>query len=995
MSDRDIKATDIKATGIKATDIKGTDIKGTGIKGTGIKGTDSKAGDQADDGGNGIGATIGQVVRTAANVVEYVRFGGLETGEEPSPYDVTLRTPVLSLRRYFTDDTPAGAAPILLVPPLMLSADVWDVSPSTSAVGHLRRSGLDPWVVDFGDPAVEPGGNMRTVTDHVLAVSDAIAHVTATTGLPVHIGGYSQGGLFCYQAAALRKTDGIASIFALGSPMEPLSLPGIDLPEEVFDAISKFGIGVLSKTGLPGWASANLFSWTSPIATAKQRLQYLAALGDRDALLPRERQRRFLANDGWIAFPGPAIAEVMESMTNERFVRGGLVFDGRAVSMSDITCPVLIFTGQYDAFAPPRAVRDVIKGLPRAQVWECSMPTGHFGLGVGSRANRETWPTVHRWVGWIAGDNERPDNLIDAREAGLIEREEATTGGTVRQVLNLGTAGVRAAPGLVREVIDRVSGSVTDLTTEALDQVPRLLKLERVGPATTVSYGSLLAEAAEQDPSAVSLLYRGHAYTRADIEAEVDDLVLRLLRVSVRRGEHVGVLTESGAALLSTTAALSRIGAVAVLLRPGSDTRAELQLSRTRRILVDAAGLPGLAGIEDVTVNLIGDAHGIDLPAGVENLSMIDTTSVRPPNWYRPNPGRGRDLAFILFGDGSDGVRAVPVTNRRWALSAYGAASAASLTESDTVFSANPLYHASGLLLATAAPVASGARLALTDSFDPSSFWSEVRHYGATVVPYTWSMLSLLVAQPHSSDEEHHPVRLFVGSGMPRTLWRDVTTRFAPARVLEMFVPIRTDAIVANVSGRKIGAAGQSLPGTARTALAAIHPVTGDLRYDQDGYVVRAKEGVPGRLLVEAERGSPQWEDVPLRGVFGPHDAWIDTGEDFRRDEDGDLWPLGRGTDIIVTAEGTVRPREIEDALAGVPGVVMAVAIPREDALTVAVATTSDGTYDQDRARGVLADMSAAAGLTTIVRVEDIPLTRWYRPDRKALGTPARPAPAK
>ncbi|MFD6061937.1 AMP-binding protein [Rhodococcus wratislaviensis] len=946
----------------------------------------------------GVGARVGHVARTAMNVVEYIRFGGLETGEEASPYDIAARTPVLTLRHYFAQETgeTGERTPILLVPPLMLSADVWDVSPSASAVAHLRRSGLDPWVVDFGDPAQEPGGKARNVTDHVLAVSDAIARVAASTGHPVHIGGYSQGGLFCYQAAALRECRDVASIFALGSPMEPLSLPGIDLPEELMQALTRATIDILSRTGLPGWASANLFSWTSPVATAKGRLQYLLALRDRDALLPRERQRKFLAGDGWITFPGPAIAEVMESMTNERFVRGGLVFDGRTVSLADITCPVLIFTGQLDEFAPPRAVRDVVRGMPRAQVWEFSMPTGHFGLGVGGRANRQTWPTVARWTEWVdagaASADGPPEGVQDAREVGVEDRAEQPPS-ALRQVVNVATAAAVAAPGIAKTIVDRVAGTIAEVTTDTVEQVPRLLRLERVGATTQVSYGKLVAEACADDPEAVALLYGGHAFTRADITREVDDLVLRLLAVGVRRGEHVGVLCNSGSALLSTAAALSRIGAVVVLLRPGGDTATELRLGRARRVVVDQAHAGEIDG-SAVTVHLLGSGTN----GGPNHLGAIATEEVRVPSWYRPDPGRGRDLAFILFSDGSDGIRPLPVTNRRWALSAYGAASTASLTAADTVYSANPLYHPSGLLLATAAPVASGARLALTDIFDPDTFWADVRRYGATVVPYTWSMLSLLLARPVEADERHHPVRLFIGSGMPPAVWRGVLDRFRPAVVVEMFAAARTDAILANVIGRKVGSVGRPLPGTAAIELAAVHPVTGALLHDSDGYVLRARRGRPGRLLVAVDREQPAWEDAPMRGVFGPKDAWIDTGELFVRDADGDLWPRGRHGEEIRTPSGVVWPREVEQILSGVPGVDQAVCIPEGDGAVALVTAAGRMPFDEGRARDALSrrditDISVAhtPGLRTATAdvavrvVEAIPLTRWYRPDRKFL----------
>src|SRR2546423_1700991 len=83
----------------------------------------------------------------------------------------------------------AVAPPVLLVPPMMLAAEVYDVSPTTSAVTILRQHGIDPWVVDFGAPEREEGGLERTLTDHVLAVSDAVERVHETTGLDVHLAG--------------------------------------------------------------------------------------------------------------------------------------------------------------------------------------------------------------------------------------------------------------------------------------------------------------------------------------------------------------------------------------------------------------------------------------------------------------------------------------------------------------------------------------------------------------------------------------------------------------------------------------------------------------------------------------------------------------------------------------------------------------------------------------------------------------------------------------
>ncbi len=160
------------------------------------------------------------------------RFGGLATDEEPSPYEVVTEQRVYRLRHYYPSAKRPGP-PVLLVPPMMLAAEVYDVSPATSAVTILREHGVDPWVVDFGAPEREEGGLERTLADHVLAVSDAVDRVPSATGNDVNLGGYSQGGMFCYQTAAYRHGEGLRSLITFGSPVDTRLAMPLGIPENV------------------------------------------------------------------------------------------------------------------------------------------------------------------------------------------------------------------------------------------------------------------------------------------------------------------------------------------------------------------------------------------------------------------------------------------------------------------------------------------------------------------------------------------------------------------------------------------------------------------------------------------------------------------------------------------------------------------------------------------------------------------------------------------
>src|SRR5581483_880179 len=90
---------------------------------------------------------VGRIGATAQNALEVARFGGLETHEESSPYEVAAEHRVFRLRHYFPGDAAEHDPAVLLIPPLMLAAEVYDVSPTTSAVTMLHRHGADPWVV--------------------------------------------------------------------------------------------------------------------------------------------------------------------------------------------------------------------------------------------------------------------------------------------------------------------------------------------------------------------------------------------------------------------------------------------------------------------------------------------------------------------------------------------------------------------------------------------------------------------------------------------------------------------------------------------------------------------------------------------------------------------------------------------------------------------------------------------------------------------------------
>jgi pimeloyl-ACP methyl ester carboxylesterase len=232
----------------------------------------------------------------AQNALEVARFGGLATDEEPSPYVVESEHRVYRLRHYHPGSEPAGP-PVLLVPPMMLAAEVYDVSPSTSAVTILRQHGVDPWVVDFGAPEKEEGGLERTLTDHVLAVSDAVDRVRDAAGRDVHLGGYSQGGMFCYQTAAYRRSEGLSSLTTFGSP--------VDTRPPACARFARQRRGPMSTSWL--CVRAISASWSArPRTGSPGRRSQPGQAGARETAICRRRSRRSPTRRRWSSRPKSA-----------------------------------------------------------------------------------------------------------------------------------------------------------------------------------------------------------------------------------------------------------------------------------------------------------------------------------------------------------------------------------------------------------------------------------------------------------------------------------------------------------------------------------------------------------------------------------------------------------------------------------------------------------------------------------------------------------------
>jgi putative long chain acyl-CoA synthase len=979
------------------------------------------------------------------NALEIARAGRL-TAPYGAPFEVVHEEKVYRLRRY--ERTPdAGVAlvraPLLLVPPLMVASEVYDISPDVSAVAALGRMGVDVWLVDFGAPEREEDGMSRTLDDHVRAVSDAIDRVRAATDHDVHLAGYSQGGMFCYQAAAFRRSRGLASVITMGSPVDlyrNVQL-GSDATERLVAGLRSVLSWPLARIeGLPGFFTSTGFKLLSARKEASQLLDFVRNLHDRAALEKREAKRLFLGGQGFVAWPGPAFRKfVDELIVGNRMLSGGFVIDGHSVTLADITSPILYFVGNRDEMGRPAAVRGIRHAAPAArELYEVPLKAGHFGLVVGSTALTITWPSVVAWMRWHEGDGAPPSHAFDAR-AGTTPDPFARPGDGPTAAddddddddgfdLDLAQELLSRAARTAVERLGELSEDLGSYLDNARWQLPRLQRLRNLEDDTVISLGRTLADQAAKIPDRTFFLWHGRAFTYADANRRVDAVVRGLIACGVKPGQRVGVMMQSRPSHLSLVTALNRLGAVAVLLSPDTPDDVlprALDLGEAEVLITDpesAARARAAIGGKVFVLGGVGEVpatpgKGRHLPAGVIDMEAIDPEAVALPAWYRGDAGRARDLAMVFVSAGHhDAPRAVRITNRRWAFSALGAAAAATLTSRDTVYCCLPLHHPSGSLVATGSALVSGARLALAamprttatvgavvgaalgPALEPTTFWDEIHRYGVTVVIYAGEMARRLVDAPSVLGEKNNPVRLFVGSGMRPDVWHRLVDRFGPVGVLELYASTEANTVLANTAGKKLGSVGRPLPGSPEVAIAAWSFDDDDFVREGQGRLVHARLDEPGMLVARLST-SRTGADIAhidprrlLRDAFAPGDTWFVTGDFFRVDAVGDYWFVDRAGQLVRTRGGAVPSTRIEDALYQTPWVALAIATGRPDPDDAAVEQPIAAVVARAGATVDLAALSAAVlTLPEYARprrlrvVGELPMTDGYRPIKRGV----------
>jgi long-chain acyl-CoA synthetase len=487
-----------------------------------------------------------------------------------------------------------------------------------------------------------------------------------------------------------------------------------------------------------------------------------------------------------------------------------------------------------------------------------------------------------------------------------------------------------------------------------------------MGAQTVRTVADLLSWAAVESPDDVGLVDDSGRWTWRGMDERASEVAAGLRQAGLAPGDRLAVQLPSGVDFVSCYLGGLRAGLIVVPVNPAY-TVAELGhvLRDSGAAMVITASS---AAIEQAAE--LGDS--IRVVAATELSNLMSAAADLPEHDVDPEA-----TAALLYTSGTSGLPKGAMLSHRALLAnldQIGRIDPPLITSDDVAFTPLPLFHVFGLNAALGLALANRCRLVTTDRFDVERAVQIAAAEQITVVLGAPAMFAALIGHPDVASALAH-VRLALSGSAPLPV--DLVGRYRQAGVaLHEGYGLSETAPV--VTTNAVDATGHSRVGrpTAGSIGVPIPGVSVELR-DVDGTLV--EEDDPGLLAVRGDNlFSGYWPD----GHGGPDaDGWFVTGDLAYAVSGGELFLVGRETDMVLVNGFNVYPAEVESVLRRADGVgaVAVVGVPDEVTGEAVHAYVVPARGREVDAAAVLADAARSLARFKLPReievVDSLPLT--------------------
>jgi fatty-acyl-CoA synthase len=472
---------------------------------------------------------------------------------------------------------------------------------------------------------------------------------------------------------------------------------------------------------------------------------------------------------------------------------------------------------------------------------------------------------------------------------------------------------------------------------------------------STLTLGELLERQAAAEPGRDAVVYpdRGLRWTYREFDDRVDQLARGLLAIGIGKGDHVGIWARNVPDWLTFMFATARIGAVLVTVNTAYKSH-ELayvveQSDMKALVLIDGfKDVDYLAILRELVPEAARCERGRLVSARFPRLKslvylgpekhrgMYSVPELLLLGAHRPAEElaaaraaiRCDDVINMQYTSGTTGFpKGVMLTHRNILNNGFSIGERQRFTEQDRLCLPVPLFHCFGCVLGVMAAVTHRATLVMLEAFDPLLALAAVQKERATAVYGVPTMFIAELAHPMFPMFDLGSLRtgIMAGSPCPIETMRQVMSRMHCTEItiaygLTEASPVITQTSTDDAPELRATTVGKPLPG--------IEVRIVDRQTGKD-----CPPGVPGELCCRGYNVMKGYYRNPeaTAEAIDP-DGWLHSGDLATVDEAGYYRITGRSKDMIIRGGENVYPREVEELLHTMPGVLDAQVVGVPDA---------------------------------------------------------------
>ena len=313
-----------------------------------------------------------------------------------TPYEIVYQEDRVKLKHYFRSEAAESKiqTPLLVVYALINRETMLDLQPDRSVVKNFLQDGIDLYMIDWGYPTRKD--RYLSIDDHVNGYMDNIVDFIRERHQisKVNLMGICMGGSFSIMYSALHP-EKIKNLITTVTPSSFDTNKGLlhvwmkDL--DVDKMIRTYG-------NIPGDLMNLGFLLLNPA-----RLMIDKYVGFMENMDKKDFVENFVRMERWIFdspdVPGETFRQFVEDCyKNNLLIQSKMYLNNKRVDLKKLTMPMLNFYGKYDHLVPPESCDQITKAVGSKDTEDICLETGHIGIYVSSRFQRQFAPKIAQWL---------------------------------------------------------------------------------------------------------------------------------------------------------------------------------------------------------------------------------------------------------------------------------------------------------------------------------------------------------------------------------------------------------------------------------------------------------------------------------------------------------------------------------------------------------------------------------------------------------------------